>query len=524
MNGNKPENDKKDKDLWDKLAASAKFIGAVAAIIGSVLIPYYLHSNAEENRKAQMYAQIMTEREQADTSLRSEMFKTLLNNYLGKFTGENETEETDSKPPSTYATLRTSASEQETDETENGNILYNKIMFLSLLTKNFQEYFNVKPLFEQLYSLLQKEEDKILEKLLGELKNEEGKKIRKKLYRKMKNANDKKFEKFYNELKSEEDETVSKTKLEERKKEWEKIIDNKKVVSSKAKKNLNEMLKLIGEDSPKQSDQNSKKSESNRGTRQELKKIEQKLEKIDELIERKELKEYLLTLAHKNGLKTFDELQEKTKKLIEKLKKIKELKGRLLRLARSTASRQAAMLSRLGHVQSNELRFYNNKSKQESENNALRYEKLSEKILIKLYDIDRGRADNNSISKKSGYHSIELKVVGMIEGTNEVEFEARLYKDHFRRKFRGIRLRKSFDHSAPVGTDFRFSISYFDMPYMDNTRLYDGTRFAVILKDIKRTDMGYVKIELEVISFREEFMTLRDRPLFEEMLTKLRQD
>ena len=520
MNGNKPENDKKDKDLWDKLAASAKFIGAVAAIIGSVLIPYYLHSNAEENRKAQMYAQIMTEREQADTSLRSEMFKTLITNYLGKFTGEKETEEMDSKPPS--------MSEQETDETKYGNILYNKVMFLSLLTKNFQEYFNVKPLFEQLYRLFQKEEDKILEKLFGELKSEEGKKIRKKLYRKMKNANDEKFEKFYNELKSEEDETISKTKLEETKEDLENKIKAKKVVSSKAKKNLNEMLKLIREDSPKQSNQNSKKSENNRTTTQELKNLEQELEKIEDLIAIKELKECFLSLAHKNGLKTFDELQEKTKKLIEKLKKIKELKGRLLRLARSIASKQATMLSRLGRVQSGELRFYNgsvfkNKSKQESENNALKYEKLGEKILIKLYDIDRGRSDNNSISKKSSYHSIELKVVGIKEGADEVEFEARLYKDYFRRKFKGIRLRKSFDHREPVGTDFRFSVSYFDMPYMDNTRLYNGTRFAVILRDIKR-NMGNVKIELEVITFREEFMTLRDRPLFEEMLTKLRQD
>ena len=495
MNAKKVENDKKDKDSWDKLSALAKFLGAIAAILGSVLIPYHLHSNAEENRKAQMYAQIMTEREQADTSLRSEMFKTLLANYLGKFTGEKETKEMDSKPPL--------VSEQETDETKNENILYNKIMFLSLLTKNFQEYFNVKPLFEQLYRLFKKEEDKILEKLFAELKNEEGKKF----YREMKNANDEIFKRFYNELKSEEDEHFSKKEL--------------KVIVDKLEKDRKEKSKQR-----QHKKKNSKKLENNRTTTQEsiklergliklaqeLKKLAQELDKIDELIKIKELKERFLTLACKNGLKTFDELQEKTKKLIEKLRKIKELKGRLLRLARSTASKQATMLSRLGHVHPGELRFCNasvfkNKSNQEEDFII----ELDDIILINLYDTDREISDNNSISKRSSYHSLELKVVSINEDADEVEFESKLYKG------------KSFDHKDTVGAPFIFSVSYFDMPYMDNTRLYNGTRFAVIVKDIERIDMNYVNIRFQVISFREEFMTLRDRPLFEEMLKKLRQ-
>ena len=247
------------------------------------------------------------------------------------------------------------------------------------------------------------------------------------------------------------------------------------------------------------------------------------MDKIDELIKIKELKEHFLTLVYKNGLKTFDELQEKTKKLIEKLRKIKELKGRLIRLARSTASKQATMLSRLGHVHTGELRFckasvFKNNSKQESGNSALKHTKLDEEFIIKLdeialinlYDTDREKSDNNSISKKSIYHSLELKVVSINEGADEVEFESKLYKG------------KSFDHKDPVGAPFIFSVSYFDMPYMDNTRLYNGTRFAVIVKDIERIDMDYVNIKFQVISFREEFMTLRDRPLFEEMLKKLR--
>lgn len=129
-----------------------------------------------------------------------------------------------------------------------------------------------------------------------------------------------------------------------------------------------------------------------------------------------------------------------------------------------------------------------------------------------------------------------------------------------------------------------FTVSYFDMPYMDNTRLLEGSRFSIVLKAIctddlikeeeyceqfmsqgeknlikkkkkledklnrnnisddeknklktqiseKQNELIELNAELpkpfplavfQVITFKEEFMSLRDRPLFEEMLIKLR--
>ena len=60
---------------------------------------------------------------------------------------------------------------------------------------------------------------------------------------------------------------------------------------------------------------------------------------------------------------------------------------------------------------------------------------------------------------------------------------------------------------------------------MDNIKLADGNRFALVLKGIYREPGGTESAEadIEAIRFRNDFMSLRDRPLFEEMLKKLQQ-
>jgi hypothetical protein len=63
-----------------------------------------------------------------------------------------------------------------------------------------------------------------------------------------------------------------------------------------------------------------------------------------------------------------------------------------------------------------------------------------------------------------------------------------------------------------------FNVSRFDLPYMDNTRLSDGSRFALVLS---HADKKEGVAQFNVIIFKGEFMSLRDRPLFEEMLQKL---
>lgn len=64
----------------------------------------------------------------------------------------------------------------------------------------------------------------------------------------------------------------------------------------------------------------------------------------------------------------------------------------------------------------------------------------------------------------------------------------------------------------------KFHVSFFDLPYMDNTRLFDGSRFALLLSHVDKKEEA---AEINAIIFKGEFMSLRDRPLFEEMLQKL---
>jgi len=67
----------------------------------------------------------------------------------------------------------------------------------------------------------------------------------------------------------------------------------------------------------------------------------------------------------------------------------------------------------------------------------------------------------------------------------------------------------------------KFEVSVFDLPYMDNTRLFDGSRFALLLSHIDKKEEA---AEINAIIFKGEFMSLRDRPFFEEMLQKLNKE
>ena len=85
-----------------------------------------------------------------------------------------------------------------------------------------------------------------------------------------------------------------------------------------------------------------------------------------------------------------------------------------------------------------------------------------------------------------------------------------VYEDVFARNvYKGSRLMNTM----------QFEVSRFDLPYMDNTKMSNGYRFALVLRDV---DVERDEAELSVIRFRSDFISLRDRPYFEEMLQKLR--
>jgi hypothetical protein len=124
------ENESKRNDKWQKWESFAKIMAGFSAAVSAILIPILINSYTEENRKAEMYVRTMTEREKSDTDIRQSMFQSLLTGYLGALKEDF-----------------TKADEES---------FRRRIMFLELLTLNFQEYFNAKPLFEEVYAGLER--------------------------------------------------------------------------------------------------------------------------------------------------------------------------------------------------------------------------------------------------------------------------------------------------------------------------------------------------------------------------------
>jgi hypothetical protein len=109
------EGDKPAKS--NRLDVITKTLTAVGALFAGILIPVVINYNQEKNRETQLYIQIMTQREQSDSALRSQMFNSLIASYFGQ------------------------------------DILRDpekQMMYLHLLTLNFQEFFDAGPLFEDL--------------------------------------------------------------------------------------------------------------------------------------------------------------------------------------------------------------------------------------------------------------------------------------------------------------------------------------------------------------------------------------
>jgi len=330
------EKDAKDpeRDLWGKVESFAKIVAAVAVSIGSVAIPYIIGKTSEQSRRAQVYMQVMSEREKADTAIRQEMFKTLLADYLGRF-------------------------EDKSNATENEGSFRKRIMFLDLLTLNFQEYLNARPLFEDVY-----------------------------------------------------------LRLENAKK--------------RGKKGSNEY-------------------------------------------------------------ETWGKLQED-----------------LFRVAKNVASSQSAMLTQSGLSRT----FNLEKGK------AACIRLYSVETLVELTDkfekqplLDRKTESCSDASVQNpqrmdkGSPAIDVE----LEEVNEASIRVKVtpYQESFK---------DGTLNFVQALKPLKFEVSFFDLPYMDNTRLFDGSRFALLLSHVDKKEES---AEISAIIFKGEFMSLRDRPFFEEMLQKL---
>lgn len=71
------------------------------------------------------------------------------------------------------------------------------------------------------------------------------------------------------------------------------------------------------------------------------------------------------------------------------------------------------------------------------------------------------------------------------------------------------------DNPANPEVDRTFRLDYFNFPMVDNTRLSDNQRFAIIVEAFKTWDSD-PRIEIVGIIFPSEYASLRDRPGMQE--------
>src|SRR5262245_52149933 len=112
-----------EKDFWDKLQIVFHPVGGLLTAVTVALLGYYtsnvLRSNEAATTRKQVYTELMSSREQADSSLRKDMFLSII----------------------------------ETFRSDSGG-LESKMLNLELLTYNFHDSLNLKPLFAHMGRLI----------------------------------------------------------------------------------------------------------------------------------------------------------------------------------------------------------------------------------------------------------------------------------------------------------------------------------------------------------------------------------
>ena len=120
---------KQGKDIWDKLQIIFHPLNGLLTAVAVALLGYYtssvLRSNEEANTKERVYTELTSSREQADSALRKDMFLTII----------------------------------ETFQNPESLTLEAKLLNLELLTYNFHDSLNLKPLFSHMSRLIETSTD-----------------------------------------------------------------------------------------------------------------------------------------------------------------------------------------------------------------------------------------------------------------------------------------------------------------------------------------------------------------------------
>jgi hypothetical protein len=211
------------------------------------------------------------------------------------------------------------------------------------------------------------------------------------------------------------------------------------------------------------------------------------------------------------------------------------LKGDLVEIAKDTTSRQVARLIRAGHL-TEDIVVPVASAASSQPPVSLRIALYPTRGLHGLTDIFKpsdedwtvapAQPGSQALGGEKKRYSITIRVKELLESAAKVS--VLLYRD----VYDGDRLDAA--RSLPDLRPIEFEVSYFSTPYMDNTRLFDGSRFSVIyvgcIDEANPPDQtcrfplsptAQPKAQFKVVVFDEAFLSQRDRPYIDQILEKI---
>jgi len=133
-------------------------------------------------------------------------------------------------------------------------------------------------------------------------------------------------------------------------------------------------------------------------------------------------------------------------------------------------------------------------------------------------------ADRNvdlAVLKQHGEDGIKLEPVKLVFGEPKTETEVTIYVLAANVKNHELKLRLEYAmpgaiQSATATRDVEFSVSFYDFPMIDNTRLPGDRRVAVVLNSFDE-DSAYIT----VAGFPGAYASLIEKPYFQDLVRQL---
>jgi hypothetical protein len=146
------------KDRWDKLEIILHPIGGFFTGLAIAALGYFGSAALEERQtneiNMRLYSELMNQREQAENKLRSDMFKQIFDSFLSKSDTDTDKDK-DTIDKEIELETTTNSIDAIDLSRESLKAINNDLLRLELLTRNFHESIDIKPVFqEELFKIL----------------------------------------------------------------------------------------------------------------------------------------------------------------------------------------------------------------------------------------------------------------------------------------------------------------------------------------------------------------------------------